>query len=465
MHAERSSFRDPAGQVLESSDGRIFRTVAAGAMEDFHAARASAVVRALVAEGALVATEEPAGACPPGLRQLTPPGGALVEHPRLPFVSYACEWPFSALKAAALFHLDLQLRLLEDGLALSDASTFNVQFIATRPIFIDWLSLRRYREGEYWAAHAQFCAQFLNPLLLAAKLGVPHHAWLRGRQEGLPGRDLAALLPLRALVSPRLWAHVLLPLRLERRVASRRELAARASRRPLPRHAYRGLLLQLRRWVEGLSPRRADTQWRGYSSAASYCNRDAQAKADAVRAFAAAHAPRQVWDLGCASGEFAAAALDAGARSVVGFDSDPGVLEQAFAHAKQSNLDFLPLYQDLADPTPAQGWQHQERRSLLQRADRAEALLALAVVHHLAIERNIPLPQIAAWLIALAPRGLIEFVPRGDPRTDDLLALRDRDFAEYTPEAFEAALGKCAKFQRTGMASATGRLLYAFERP
>ena len=68
-------------------------------------------------------------------------------------------------------------------------------------------------------------------------------------------------------------------------------------------------------------------------------------------------------------------------------------------------------------------------------------------------------------MTSLAPRGLVEFVPRGDPRTDDLLALRDRDFAEYTPEAFEAALGKSAKIQRMAMASATGRLLYAFERP
>lgn len=463
MHAERSSFRDPAGQVLESDDGRVFRAIAARAMDDFHAARASAAVRTLVAEGALIAAE-PADAGPPELQRLTPPGGALVEHPRLPFVSYACEWPFAALKAAALLHLDVQLRLLEDGLALADASTFNVQFIGTRPTFIDWLSLRRCREGEYWTAHAQFCTQFLHPLLLTALRGVPHHAWLRGRQEGLPGRDLAALLPLRARLSPRLWAHVLLPLRLERRVASRRVLAARMRRRPLPRRAYRGLLLQLRRWIEGLAPRRADTPWGRYSSAASYSERDAQAKAAAVRAFAAAHTPRQIWDLGCASGEFAAAALDAGARTVVGFDNDPGILERAFAHAQKTDRGLLPLYQDLADPTPAQGWHHRERRSLLQRADQAEALLALAVTHHLAIERSIPLPQIAAWLAALAPRGLVEFVPRGDPRTDDLLALRDRDFADYTPAAFEAALGKHATFQRVPMASATGRLLYAFER-
>ncbi len=451
--------------MLESRDGRVFRTVAASAMEDFRAACASTAVRALVAESALIAVDELGDACPPELRQQMPPGGTLVEHPRLPFVSYACEWPFSSLKAAALLHLDLQLRLLEDGLALSDASAFNVQFIGTRPIFIDWLSLRRYREGEYWSAHAQFCAQFLNPLLLTALLGVPHHAWLRSRQEGLPGRDLAALLPLRARVSPRLWTHVLLPLRLERRGASRRELAARIRRRPLPRRAYRSLLLQLQRWIERLSPRRPDTPWSDYSSAASYCDQDAHAKAEAVRAFSASHAPRQILDLGCASGEFAAAALDAGAQSAVGFDSDLGALEQASARARQENLDFLALYQDLADPTPAQGWRHHERRSLLQRTDQAEALLALAITHHLAIGRSIPLAQIAAWLTALAPCGLVEFVPRGDPRTDDLLALRDRDFAEYTPEAFETALGKSAKVQRVAMASATGRLLYAFERP
>ena len=108
----------------------------------------------------------------------------LLEHARIGYVSFPYEWSFPALKAAALLHLDLHLELLEHDVTLSDASAYNVQFQGARPIFIDVLSLRRYREGEYWLGHRQFCEQFLNPLLLRALAGVPHNAWYRGSLEG-----------------------------------------------------------------------------------------------------------------------------------------------------------------------------------------------------------------------------------------------------------------------------------------
>jgi len=66
--------------------------------------------------------------------------------------------------------------------------------------------------------------------------------------------------------------------------------------------------------------------------------------------------------------------------------------------------------------------------------------------------------------VSLAPRGLVEFVPRGDPRVDDLLALRGERFADYCPEVFEAALRRCAALRRVEEISAGGRRLYTYER-
>ena len=78
---------------------------------------------------------------------------------------------------------------------LSDATAYNIQFIGTRPLFIDVLSFVRYREGQVWKGHKQFCEQFLNPLLLHAYFGISHNAWFRGALEGVAVDDLAALLP------------------------------------------------------------------------------------------------------------------------------------------------------------------------------------------------------------------------------------------------------------------------------
>ncbi len=458
---EPSSFRDPAGQVIEGRDGRIFRSVAPAAVDDWRFARNCGLVDALVVEGGLVAAEE---VDPEAAGVLPPPGGLVLEHPRLPFISYPYEWPFSLLKAAALHHLELQIRLLDRGISLSDASAYNVQFKGAKPVFIDWLSLRRYREGEYWEGHSQFCEQFLNPLLLAAQFGVPHNAWYRGMQEGIPAREVAALLPRHRRWSARVQAHVLLPLRFERRVGSRGEAAERTKRRPLPRNAYRGLLTQLRRWIESLRPKGMDTTWSDYSLLTSYDTAEASRKAASVRSFVAEAAPEQLWDLGCNTGEFSAIALEEGVRDVIGFDSDVGALEAACTRARSDRLRFLPLYQDLANPSPDQGWSWTERRSLARRSRGAAALVALAVLHHLAIGRNVPLPRIAAWLVSLAPRGLVEFVPRGDPRVDDLLALRGDRFADYTPEAWEASLAPYASIRRVETVSASGRRLYTYER-
>ena len=232
----------------------------------------------------------------------------------------------------------------------------------------------------------------------------------------------------------------------------------------MPRNAYRGLLTQLRRWIQKLEPKGTDTTWSDYSTLTSYDTSEASRKAEAVRAFVAEAPPEQLWDLGCNTGEFSAIALDGGVRDVIGFDADFGALESACARARSDRLRFLPLYQDLANPSPDQGWSQVERRSLGRRSRSADALVALAVIHHLAIGRNVPLPRIAAWLVSLAPRGLVEFVPQGDPRVDDLLTLRGDRFADYTPEAWEAALEPYAAVRRVETVSESGQRLYTFER-
>src|SRR3954452_6328045 len=98
---EPGSFRDPSGQVFEN-DGRIFRTITARALADYTFVRDSGVLRRLVASGRLVAAEEVDPALLGEGAHGVPAYGALivVEHPRIPFISYPYEWPFPALKAA-----------------------------------------------------------------------------------------------------------------------------------------------------------------------------------------------------------------------------------------------------------------------------------------------------------------------------------------------------------------------------
>jgi ribosomal protein L11 methylase PrmA len=457
-----ASFRDPGGHVFEL--GReIYRTVAPGRAPELEAVEATGLLGVLQACGRLVKTVD----ADPALLGAEGRGAArILHHERVPFISYPWEWTFSALRAAALFHLDLQLEALGRGVSLRDASAFNVQFDGARPVFIDVLSFRPYREGEYWTGHRQFCEQFLAPLVLGSLLGIRHNAWFRGSPEGIPAADVACLLPLRHRLSPALLTNLVLPSRLQRNARPARAKAAeRVTRRGLPRMAYEGLLSQLRGRIARLRPPGGTeaTVWGDYETAHGYEPGEHEKKRAAVAGFAGALRPGILWDLGCNTGEYAEVAIAGGAGRVVGFDADHGALERAWRRAEEKALPFLPLYQDAADPSPAQGWNGSERRSLSGRGP-ADSLLALALVHHLAIGRNVPLRDVLAWLVSLAPTGLVEFVPRNDPRVQEMLSLREDVFEDYSEAAFFDGLRSQARIVRTETVSATGRTLAWFDR-
>ncbi len=461
MALDAASYRDPSGHV-HIVGPRVFRTVTPEWQSDYRAVKESRALDSLIERGLVIGATE----VDPSLLPDAAPGDLVLEHPRIPVVSYPYEWPFAGLKAAALLHLDIQLELLDHDIALVDASAFNIQFLDAHPIFIDYLSFRRYRDGEPWLAHQQFCKQFLNPLILYAKLGVPFHAWYRGHLEGIESGDLADLLKLHHKLSPVMFSHVVLLGRLQGRADESTVAAARAaSRRGLSRTRFRAMLLQLRSFIAGLAPARTkQSRWGGYAETNTYESEERGDKRSFVERFVAEVRPDLLIDLGCNTGDFSQVALSAGARHTVGFDSDPGVLDRAFARAQAEKLKLLPLYQDLANPSPNLGWTSAERRGLGERFADADAVLALAFVHHLAIARNIPLTEAVGAIITLAPAGVIEFVPKGDPTVQTMLALRDDIFSQYDRAAFVDGIEAHATIKSNEVISANGRELFFFQR-
>lgn len=455
MPMEEGSFRDPRGRVY-SRDGRIFRAIAPKAQTDYRKLVDSGLYSRLVDKGWLTVAVETGT---PGANQ-----ALVVEHERLPFVSYPYEWTFSQLKAAAVHQLDVHLEALNHGLTLSDASAYNVQFIDANPIFIDLLSFVQYEEGMLWAGHRQFCEHYLRPLLFTATFGIPFNNWLRSSIEGLSGQDLVRLMSLRHKLSPRTFLNVTLPCWLQQSSSNNNAAIQRASRRRLSKAALEFMLNSLRDWVQSMDLRSGKTTWDDYYEVGhNYSQSEAEAKHRIVSEFVARWKPTTVWDMGCNTGEFSATALEAGATRVIGFDFDQMALEGAYRRAKDRKLAFLPLFQDAANPSPDQGWNGVERKSLILRRN-ADALIALAFEHHLAIGRNIPLDQLVAWLVSLAPVGLVEFVPRGDSNLDRLLRHREDVFDEYTEDNFRLAIETVAQIDRVDVVSASGRKLYWYSR-
>jgi ribosomal protein L11 methylase PrmA len=459
LRAEPGSFRDPGGRVYWYGD-RVLRTVMPSAAADFEYVEASGLIPHLVERGMLIPqTQRP----PEMLADLASPPAYLLEHPKLDFISHPYEWPFPALQAAALLQLDLYLEALERGVTLSDATAYNIQFEGARPMFIDRLSFRRYVDGQFWLGHRQFCEQFLNPLLLRAKFGIPHNAWLRGSPEGIGAAELSALLPLRQKLSWRVLTNVVMQGSLQKTRSSDAHSAI-AGKLRFPKAAFVRLLRGLREWIASLHPAdRRPTTWQEYSRQHSYGGAEAEAKRNFITRFVNESKPRMVWDIGCNTGDYSVAALQAGARSAIGFDFDQGALDIGFDRARSQRLAFLPLFLDVTNPAPDQGWSQGERRGLRARAT-ADAILALALIHHVAISKNVPLADVVSWLTALAPRGVIEFVPKTDPMVVELLRLREDIFPDYDEAHFVSCLQQRARIVARETVSATGRTLFAFQR-
>lgn len=455
------SYRDRSGRVVEWNN-RIFRSLSPAALSHVEHMKAQGDLEQLETHhGLWPSTLLDATEIPPELAAFSP-SGRVLEHPRLEFVSYPYEWPFSLLKRAALYHLDVHLAALERNLTLVDGSAYNVQFVGVRPVFIDTLSFVPYIDGSPWIGYRQFCEQFLNPLVLASRLGVGFHGWYRGELNGIPLSDMARLFSWRHKLSLGVFFHITLHARLQEKM-QRSGQTQGASERKIPKARLEAFLKSLRGFVRKLKPRRAsDTFWRDYEVDNSYAEPEAQEKLKFVGDVVRRLPGSIVWDVGCNSGAFSEAALQNGAARVIGLDADVGALEAAVARADAKNLPFLPLYADFSKPSPNQGWSQNERPGLLARRN-ADIVLALALIHHMVIGNNVPLENALDWLLSLAPTGVIEFVPKTDPMIQQMLATREDIFVDYDYDSFVGLLRQRAEITDRMVVSESGRELFAFK--
>jgi ribosomal protein L11 methylase PrmA len=456
-----ASFRDPSGYVFRrDSDGRVCRRVLPPYVPDYRLLTGSGLYDELAAEGLLIPHTEDGPVTEAD-------GGVLLPEP-LDFVSYPYEWCFGQLKDAALLTLDVQRRALGRGMSLKDASAYNVQFHRGRPVFIDTLSFEAYREGEPWPAYRQFCEHFLAPLALMAHVDVRLGPdLLRAHLDGVPLPLAARLLPLKARLNPLLYGHVHVQARLQE--GGGHEEAKPGAAPVQPRLDKRGLLAildSLESVVRGLRWEPAGTVWGDYyDGGTNYSEAAMTAKQSLVASFLErAGRPATVWDLGANDGRFARLAALQGAFAVA-WDIDPAAVEKAYREVRRlGETRLLPLLQDLTNPSPGQGWALSERASLGERGP-AGCVLALALVHHLALANNVPLGRVSSFLASLAdPWLVIEFVPKEDGQAKRLLANRRDIFPDYHREGFEAAFARDWRVERCEEIPGTLRHLYLMRR-
>ena len=447
-----SSFRDPSG-FLFTRDGALYRQINLSYRDDYDHLLASGLYDELTDQSKLVAHQEVDISL-----ALERDAYRVIKPNLIPFVSYPYEWSFSQLKDAALLTLRVAERAVSFGMILKDATAYNVQFINAKPIMIDTLSFGKYEEGTPWVAYRQFCQHFLAPLALMSLCDVSLAKLFETSIDGVSLPLAAKLLPWRSKFRFQLYLHIHLHAKSQVKYASstlKRSIGARK----ISKNSLLGLFDGLRSAINGLDWQPHGTEWGNYYEATNYSSTSMQAKKALVENYVSRKSPATVWDLGANTGVFSRIAAARGA-SVVSFDIDPAAVEKNYRALREQNVaNILPLVSDLTNPSPAIGWASSERSSLIERGP-ADMLLALALVHHLAISNNIPLESIAKLFARLSKHLVIEFVPKSDSQVIRLLASRPDIFSEYSKENFERIFEEFFVIEDSRLVSGSERTIY-----
>lgn len=435
------SFRDPLSRVYVDDDA-VWRGLSAQGAEDFAAFAATKAFASAQADGRLIATRLAEAAEVPTDDRWA----GFLRHDRVPVVTYPYEWTFSMLRDAALLQLDLSRAALAEGILTKDATSYNVQFLGSQPVFIDVGSFERLVPGQPWIGYRQFCELFLNPLILQAEVDVPFQPWLRGSLNGISPTFTSTALGSRGRFRRDLFTHVRLHARAESRYADAdadRDVRGELERAGFGPKIIDAQLANLQRAVGRLEWADSSSTWSGYGDRGHYSDRDLAAKGELVARTAGAMSAPTVLDLGANDGHFSRIAVEAGAALAIAVDGDHLVVEHLYRDLRAAGeRRILPLVMDLADPSPALGWRSKERPSFVERV-RPDLVLCLAVIHHLALTNTVPFEEIVGYLRDFGAALVVEMPHRDDPMVKRLLGRkRDGLFDHYDVPQWETALAE-----------------------
>jgi len=455
-----SSFRDPSGFVFEK-DGILYRQVNKIFREDFDHFIKSGCYDHLIQKQLLIPHEEIQ------TNFLNSVDWYKTLRPqRIPFISYPYEWCFDMLKDAALLTLQLARDCTRFGVILKDATFFNIQWLEGKPVFIDTLSFERYDASKPWIAYRQFCENFLSPLLLMHYSHQPLQSLLLAYPDGIPLSTTKSLLPWRSKFSFYTYLHI----HIHQRLASRTKAKETQLQETRPNLKLNFSEKKLHNLLDSLESLIQSLHWKGHATAWDQYYEEANQRSDYVPEkkklipeWLSGLPLLSAVDLGANEGTFSFLLAARNARTIAA-DSDHSSINRLYQKVKkEKEKNILPLLVDLANPSSAIGLNNKERLSFTERTH-CDVGMALALVHHLAIGKNIPFKKIAEFFVNLADYLVIEFIPKSDKKIQFMLQQKKDIYNTYDEENFVHSFEEYFSVLRKQQIGDSGRILYMMKR-
>ena len=449
-----SSFRDPSGSVYYEND-ILYRRVNSCYKDNYSLLFSSGLYDELVSSGLMVSHIE--------VKNGEDPVYKIIRPEIVSFVSYPYEWCFSQLKEAALLTLKIQKLALKHRMSLKDCSAYNIQFIGSRPVFIDTLSFEKYVDTP-WVAYRQFCKHFLVPLALMGFVDVRLSQLLKSYIDGLPLDLAVSLLPFSSRFNIGLLLHIYMHSKAQKYSSSVSLVTNKVKGRKFSLNSFYGLIDSLESLIMGIKWKPDKTRWGDYyDRKESYTPRAIAHKKIIVDELIAKVNPNIVCSLGANTGLFSRIVSTKGIYTI-STDFDPVCVENNYLEAlKNKETNILPLLLDVSNPSPGIGWEGRERASFIERR-LVDLVTAFALIHHLAISNNLSFGKISNFLKKISKILIIEFVPKDDEMIKRMLAFREDIFKDYTQECFEKEFAEDFIIDEVVRINDSKRTLYLMHR-
>ena len=462
MNKVNSSFRDPSGYCYTEGNV-VYRVINKSYKDNYDMLMNSGLYDELTKKEYLIPhnNAENTYITPPPAKDFEDEIYKIIKPEQIKFITYPYEWSFSQLKDAALLTLKIQRIALKYNMSLKDASSYNIQFYKGKPVFIDTLSFEKYCEDTPWIAYNQFCRHFLCPLVLMSYTDIRCNTLLKDYIDGIPIDLTAKLLPCRAKLNPAIYLNIYLQSKYQKKYEnSDIDFKKSAS---ISKNKLIYMNERLQDLIYSLKFPCGESEWGDYYNFTNYNDKAFEDKKRLVGEYIKYIQPKSLWDLGANNGLFTRIASQDDIECCA-FDIDPVACEKNYNHIKKNGeKNITPILFDLTNPSPSIGWANNERDSIIFR-NHPDVIMALALIHHIAISNNVPFDKIAKFFSSLCEYLIIEFVPKEDSKVKKLLKTRCDIFDNYDIENFENDFKVYFDVIKKDKIISSSRTLYLFHK-
>lgn len=379
---------------------------------------------------------------------------------QIALITYPFEWTYSQWQEMALAYLHINQIALQHGMILKDASPYNFIFENGNCFLLDTLSFRFFKDGEPWMAYRQFCEEILSPLVL---MRYNNPLWAKLYQSSITGLPLAFVskqLPFKTWFNSSCLLHIHWHSKFQNRKEKNKQGHAGFTQQKL-----NILLILLKKSITAWDCSLVNRSiWDHYYEEGIEEEKYLVDKTVIIHQWLSEINPAVTIDVGANTGKFSFIAARY-SQQVVAVENDLFCVEKIRKESKLNKIKNIDtIVADITEPSPDLGWDNAEKKALIKRLN-GDMVMALALLHHLCLSKNIPLDFIAKTIAGLTTQyAIVEFIPKDDSKTKLILQNKKDIFKNYTEENFLRSFQNYFKLKDTHSCVSSSRKLYLWEK-